>query len=522
MIDGLIRSGIGPLGFHLWSSTLFLALCLTVVLATERLFSARARSAMLTAAFTKFLLPAVLLLAPLRAAGIDFSRLRTGVPLRGAFRILAPAAVSQPPQSAALSPWLWAGIALWLIVAMLLILRFSISRRRLTLVASKASSAPHPRELDALRRAAETLRLRRRLNLLRAPVPQAPAVLGIFKPLLVIPPSGCEELSDQELEALLRHECAHVLRRDNLVSRIESTLCALFWFNPLLWLAQHLAGIERERACDELAAQTDDQRRIYLSALATFCRNAVAPNLPGISCMASAHLKERMDHLMTYETLQRRTPSSRFIASTASAALVLFTLVSGAMNAMSAVTVHGSDAKPYKTSFTLTRLSGDQFTLECTITDKATHEVISNPLLTMKEGQRASLSSGDQNLQVKIDLTPAPNHGVAADVVILRDGKQIQEDVVVVLNPPEVIPPPQTHAGETIDLHVKDADLGDVFRLFAKLTKKEIEVAPVPAITGKVTVDWDNIPWDEAFARILEQHHLASRVDGNTIHVFPK
>jgi type IV pilus assembly protein PilQ len=82
-----------------------------------------------------------------------------------------------------------------------------------------------------------------------------------------------------------------------------------------------------------------------------------------------------------------------------------------------------------------------------------------------------------------------------------------------------VIRPPQKpkYVGERIDLSLRDADLVEVLRSFAKLGKFNLVVDP--AVQGKVTVELEDVPWDAAMAVILRTHGLAAEVDGRIVSV---
>jgi len=73
------------------------------------------------------------------------------------------------------------------------------------------------------------------------------------------------------------------------------------------------------------------------------------------------------------------------------------------------------------------------------------------------------------------------------------------------------------YSGEPVTLSLKDADLNDVLSTFAKISGSEILVEP--GITGKVTMDVDQVPWDGALVSIVQDQGLEWERNGNQIIV---
>jgi beta-lactamase regulating signal transducer with metallopeptidase domain len=80
-----------------------------------------------------------------------------------------------------------------------------------------------------------------------------PAVTGCFRPIVLLPPALLAKLNDNELLAVLVHECAHAIRRDPLVAHCQRLLAALLWFHPLVHVANALLDRAREDVCDNYA-----------------------------------------------------------------------------------------------------------------------------------------------------------------------------------------------------------------------------------------------------------------------------
>jgi type IV pilus assembly protein PilQ len=72
-------------------------------------------------------------------------------------------------------------------------------------------------------------------------------------------------------------------------------------------------------------------------------------------------------------------------------------------------------------------------------------------------------------------------------------------------------------AGETISLDLKDADIKDVLRTFAKLAR--LNIAIDPEVKGSVTVRLHDVPWDQALDVILQVNGLGYVLEGNVLRV---
>ena len=156
-----------------------------------------------------------------------------------------------------------------------------------------------------LRFGARLRRSRWKLSKVDDPVPvyvsraaETPCLFGLLRPAIYLPPSCAEEPT--VLRHALAHERAHYRHGDHLWALVRCLCLALYWFDPLVWLAAALSRRDGELACDEsaLAALGEEERIPYghtLLALAVR-RSGPSPLLHTATTMAmgAGGLKERI------------------------------------------------------------------------------------------------------------------------------------------------------------------------------------------------------------------------------------
>ncbi|MEO6843858.1 MAG: M56 family metallopeptidase [Ginsengibacter sp.] len=96
----------------------------------------------------------------------------------------------------------------------------------------------------------------------------SPVMIGFFRPMILLPIAAINNLSPQQLEAILLHELAHIRRNDYLLNLLQSVIDILLFFNPFAyWISKNIRN-EREKCCDEMALQSSDPYQ-YARALLT-------------------------------------------------------------------------------------------------------------------------------------------------------------------------------------------------------------------------------------------------------------
>jgi hypothetical protein len=151
-----------------------------------------------------------------------------------------------------------------------------------------------------------------------------PGLIGIFRPVILLPEGLARNLTAAELDAVLAHELSHLARRDNLTAALHMLVETVFWFHPLVWWIGSRLVEERERACDENVLACGNPPLVYAESILKVCRYYIQTPLACASGMSGPDLNVRLTAIMTGGVRDELSPrASLFLAMTGAAALML-------------------------------------------------------------------------------------------------------------------------------------------------------------------------------------------------------
>jgi beta-lactamase regulating signal transducer with metallopeptidase domain len=172
---------------------------------------------------------------------------------------------------------------IWLAGAAALLARNIVANLRLAAIRRRLLPITSPALRELLDGARAELRVRRRIQLLTSDAMPAPALIGLWRPAIVLPRHVLARMSRPELRLVLLHELAHVRRYDLLINWITALLSAVHWFNPIVWVVVARMRTDRELACDEMvlaragkSAGAGDPRAAYGGVLVKLIESIAA------------------------------------------------------------------------------------------------------------------------------------------------------------------------------------------------------------------------------------------------------
>jgi uncharacterized protein (TIGR03435 family) len=313
---------IGDLANHLWQSTVF-ALVAGLITVGFRGNRAHVRYCLWLSASVKFLLPFSLLIG--LGNRLEWTPVARNIVAAPSIT-LTVVQMSQPfPRPLPLTPSVrrasnWTAVAIAGVWAFgfsgVVLIRYRGWRR--IRAAVRSSSA-----IDVL----ENVQVRSSPGLLE------PGVVGLFRPILLLPADIAQRLPPPQFEAVLQHEMCHVRRRDNVTSAMHMIVETVFWFHPLVWWIGARLIEERERACDEAVLTHGNDPRDYAGGILNVCKSYLESPLSFVSGVTGSNLKRRIQLILTGRVTRKLTFAKKVALAVAAAAAITIPIAIGIIGA---------------------------------------------------------------------------------------------------------------------------------------------------------------------------------------------
>ena len=184
------------------------------------------------------------------AALVAMALLLIPVPVPQTLRMTIDAGATAPGTVSAAARSIRVFPSAWSIIAALLLMRWGLGVLRLYRVTRQSRAAGAVRVSDSI---------------------QTPLTWGAIRPVILVP-AYIEDWSDEQRDVVIRHERAHIERRDWLWQAFAQAMTAVFWFHPLVWLALVQIRKEAEHAADDATLAAGVEAPDYADRLMAVAR----------------------------------------------------------------------------------------------------------------------------------------------------------------------------------------------------------------------------------------------------------
>lgn len=141
-----------------------------------------------------------------------------------------------------------------------------------------------------------------------------PVVIGVFKPMILLPFTMFTALSPEQIETILLHELRHIKNKDQYINLLQTLLEILFFYHPAMWWISKQLRSEREKRIDEWVVGKSPSPIVYAQALFTLETNRSGALQPALAATQSKNLLlTRIKNIMTMKT--RRLNHGRNLAA---------------------------------------------------------------------------------------------------------------------------------------------------------------------------------------------------------------
>jgi TonB family protein len=222
---------------------------------------------------------------------------------------------------------------LWIAGAAVSFIVLGVGLARLRRLASRARRLESGHWVDLAADIQSVLGFRRAVELLQSDHPALLVTWGFARPTILLP-VGAHAWSHARARLVLHHEMEHIRRGDWIAQLLGEVLHAVYWFNPLVWIACRRLRHESEHACDDAVLNGGVEPTDYAALLVDLARSLNAGRtirVPAPAMARSSSLEGRISAMLNARL--NRNPLTR---STRLATVILFLCVTVPMSGLAA------------------------------------------------------------------------------------------------------------------------------------------------------------------------------------------
>lgn len=211
------------------------------------------------------------------------------------------------PRESLRTPWAVLILGIWLIGVVAVLSWLLIGLRRADRCARTAVPLIDEPWCSLNSRLSMQMHLPRKITLLRHDEIAVPFTWGFFRPVVLLP-AGAESWSVRRRYLVLAHELTHIRRNDWLMQILAQIACAVYWFNPLTWVAAKCLFLERERACDSDVIALGTKPSEYASHLVDITKLMPSRRTAPVATLAmvrGSQLRARVVSILNYTNHSR-------------------------------------------------------------------------------------------------------------------------------------------------------------------------------------------------------------------------
>jgi beta-lactamase regulating signal transducer with metallopeptidase domain len=177
----------------------------------------------------------------------------------------------------------------------------------------------------------------------------SPLATGLLRATILLPRTAMS-WSDDRRRAVLLHELAHIRRRDCRAQLIAQIACAIYWFNPVVWMAATKLRREREFACDDHVLHLGARASSYAAHLLDIARE-LRPSMRPSAALAMARPSDLEGRLLSVLAAKRARAPRRatrwLVASAVSTTSIIAVTITAAPQTPAGREVTAPSTRPY-------------------------------------------------------------------------------------------------------------------------------------------------------------------------------